>query len=66
MDRKTLEQCMPNVADIQAVVGYRLEPDGGPYIIVATFRLVKDAVLFVDAAAPGLYTGEYAVLTIED
>lgn len=66
MDRKTLDYLMPDVGDIHAVVGYRLEPDGGPYIIVATFRLVKDAILFVAAAAPGHHIGELAVLTIED
>jgi hypothetical protein len=67
MNRKTLEQSMPVAADIQAVVGYRLEPeDGGPYIIVATFLLVKDATLFVTAAAPGQEIGEYTVILIED
>jgi len=33
---------------------------------VATFLLVKDAILFVKAAAPGQYIGEYTVLTIDD
>lgn len=66
MDRKMLEKCMPEVANIQAVVGYRLVPGEGPYMIVATFLLAKDATLFVAAAAPGQYIGEYAVLMIED
>lgn len=65
MNRQMLEQSMPAVADIQAAVGYRLDPDG-PYVIVATFLLVKDATLFVTAASPGQEIGEYAVLTIDD
>jgi hypothetical protein len=64
MTQKELEQALPQVHNIQAIVQFRLSKDA-PFTCVATFLAQGDAEIFAANIHPSFGIGQYQVVMVD-